>query len=212
MSFDRLARHYSWMEWVLAGRKLQLCRTAFLEEARNAREILLVGEGHGRFLTELCRVNRNADISFVDASSEMICVARERLKRGGLDERRIDFQAVPILEFEVKKRFDLVATHFFLDCFDRDELERVIGKVARFVRSGGRWIIADFQVPPGGWRKHRARMVLGLAYAFFRRAVKLRATELIYPGPYLARQGLRKLSKREFNFDLLYSELWKKPE
>ena len=55
-------------------------------------------------------------------------------------------------------------------------------------------------------------MVLGLAYAFFRRAVKLPATELIYPGPYLARQGLRKLSKREFNFDLLYSELWQKPE
>jgi len=29
-NFDFLAAHYRWMEWVLAGRKLQRCREAFL--------------------------------------------------------------------------------------------------------------------------------------------------------------------------------------
>ena len=34
--FDRLAQHYYWMECVLAGRTLQKCRTAFLDETRVA--------------------------------------------------------------------------------------------------------------------------------------------------------------------------------
>src|SRR5439155_22241467 len=32
MSFDTLAPHYRWMEFILAGKKLQRCRTAFLDE------------------------------------------------------------------------------------------------------------------------------------------------------------------------------------
>src|ERR1041385_77794 len=61
MSFDALAPHYLWMEWLLAGRKLQRCRTAFLDEARAARDILLLGEGNGRFLQALLQVNRTAN-------------------------------------------------------------------------------------------------------------------------------------------------------
>ena len=44
MSFDLLAPHYRWMEFILAGEKLQRCRTAFLDELPAARNILLVGE------------------------------------------------------------------------------------------------------------------------------------------------------------------------
>src|SRR5882762_1835947 len=50
--FDRLAPHYYWMECVLAGRTLQRCRTAFLEQTRDATAALLIGEGNGRFLAE----------------------------------------------------------------------------------------------------------------------------------------------------------------
>src|SRR5712671_6722984 len=55
VNFDVLARHYRWMELVLAGEKLQRCRTAFLGEIPAARNILLLGEGHGRCLVECCR-------------------------------------------------------------------------------------------------------------------------------------------------------------
>src|SRR5262245_6831263 len=100
MSFDRLARHYSWMEWLLAGRKLQRCRTAFLDEVRTAKSILLVGEGHGRFLVEACRANKAGAICCVDASTEMNRVARERLSRMDCDAGRVEFHTVPLLEFQ----------------------------------------------------------------------------------------------------------------
>ena len=57
MSFDRLAPHYRWMEAVLAGGKLQRCRTAFLNEVKDARHALIVGDGNGRFLSALLRAN-----------------------------------------------------------------------------------------------------------------------------------------------------------
>ncbi len=211
MSFDRLARYYSWMEWLLAGRKLQRCRTAFLEEARNARDVLLVGEGHGRFLEALCRVNPTASVACLDASAKMLGVAKDRVRRAGLETNRIDFTSGSILSFEPKRSFDLVVTHFFLDCFEGRELERVIDKVARVLRPGGGWMVADFQVPQSGWRRHRARLILSVAYAFFRKTVNLPAGKLINPAPLLLQQGLNRISKRSFNQDLLYAEFWRKP-
>jgi SAM-dependent methyltransferase len=211
MSFDRLARHYSWLEWVLAGQRLQSCRTAFLPQAIGARTIMLAGEGHGRFLSELCLANRMASICCLDASAKMICVAKQRLKRIGVQSKRVDFHAVPLLDFEPVETFDLVVTQFFLDCFDEPELERVVAKLSAKLNPGGKWIIADFQVPPAGWRSYRARAILALAYGFFRAVTQLRATCIIDPAPYLVRERLRKVNRKEFNFGLLYAELWEKP-
>ena len=44
MSFDALAPNYRWLEFVLAGDKLQLCRTAFLDDIPQAGNILLLGD------------------------------------------------------------------------------------------------------------------------------------------------------------------------
>src|SRR5947207_3033135 len=52
MSFDLLAPHYRWMEFLLAGEKLHRGRTAFLDLIPPPEKILLAGEGHGRCLVE----------------------------------------------------------------------------------------------------------------------------------------------------------------
>src|SRR4051812_20630121 len=83
VSFDVLAPHYRWMELLLAGEKLQRCRTAFLKEVADARDVLIVGEGHGRFLVECRRRLPDARITCVDASERMLEVARARLRRAG---------------------------------------------------------------------------------------------------------------------------------
>lgn len=88
MGFDPLAPHYRWMEFVLAGNKLQRCRTAFLSRANQARNILLMGEGNGRFLIECRRRLKQARITCVDNSGCMLESARERLVRCGLSSER----------------------------------------------------------------------------------------------------------------------------
>jgi ubiquinone/menaquinone biosynthesis C-methylase UbiE len=208
MSFDALAPLYSPMEWFLAGSKLQRCRTAFLSQARGARSVLLAGEGHGRFLAELCRINPAARICCVDSSAGMTRIARSRLSEP--DRARVEFHTVPIFAFRPEKQFDLVATHFFLDCFEPPELGAVIHELASSLGPGGRWIVSDFQVPRRGWRKCRARIVLALAYRFFRVATGLPARKLADPAPFLAVNQLTRKETVTFNFELLYAALWEK--
>lgn len=89
MSFDAIAPYYRWLERVTAGPLLQRCRTEFLHELKDARNILLLGEGRGRFLMELLRQNPEAHITCVDASARMLELTRSELvKRGLLDRSR----------------------------------------------------------------------------------------------------------------------------
>src|SRR6202008_2184922 len=78
--FDLLAPHYRWMEWMLAGPKLQRCRTAFLHAIPSPQSVLLLGEGNGRLLVELLRRYPGAQVTCVDASARMLGCARARLR------------------------------------------------------------------------------------------------------------------------------------
>ncbi len=211
MSFDRLAPHYSWMEKLLAGQKLHCCRTTFLSEALAAPSILLAGEGHGRFLEELCHINCQQQITYLDASPAMARAARTRLARARIESERVIFHSGPLLTFQPPQQVACVATHFFLDCFAQDELAAVVKHLTALLCPGGIWILSDFQVPAEGWRSFRARGILALAYRFFRLAAKLPAKRLVAPQPFLRQNGLRLQRRIEFNFGLLYSELWMKP-
>ena len=69
-------------------------------------------------------------------------------------------------------------TNFFLDCFQHDELERLVAKVAASAADNARWLLVDFRLPECGWRKWRAKAVLALMYAFFRVTTGLSASRL----------------------------------
>ncbi|MGN6555808.1 MAG: hypothetical protein ACTHLW_19040, partial [Verrucomicrobiota bacterium] len=79
MSFDILATHYRWMEFLLAGEKLQRCRTAFLDRVTAANKVLIVGEGHGRFVVEFRRRFPKPHLTILDASETIQALAQARI-------------------------------------------------------------------------------------------------------------------------------------
>lgn len=209
MSFDLLARHYRWMEWALAGRKLQRCRTAFLERVKSPRRALLAGEGNGRFLTELLCRHPHARVTCLDGSARMLACARARMVKSNLDPSGIEFIQAQILEWKpIGEPFDLVVCHFFLDCFRPEQLERIARLLASATQPGAMLLLADFQVPPSGWKKMRARFIIGLMYAFFRCTTRLPARTLTPPDPFLEKSGFRLLARQQAEWGLLHSDLW----
>jgi len=209
MSFDVLAPHYRWMELVSAGEKLQRCRTAFLSHVPKANNILILGEGNGRFLLECRRRFPHAAITVVEASARMIELARKRLARQNVAHDRIDFILADALTWIPPVRsFDLIVTHFFLDCFRADQLEVLIAKLARTAAPNANWLLADFQAAPAGWRRRRSRAILWLMYRFFIAATQLPARTLTAPDDLLDRNGFDLRAREIYDWELLHSDWW----
>jgi ubiquinone/menaquinone biosynthesis C-methylase UbiE len=211
MSFDVLAPHYRWMEFVLAGDKLQRCRTAFLPRAAGANRVLILGEGNGRFLLECRRTLPDAKITVVDASAGMLDRARRRLKGQGINVEKIDFVCADALAWMPPKgAYDLIVTHFFLDCFRADQLETLIAKLAQAAAPRANWLFADFQSAPAGWARFRSRLILWLMYRFFTVITRLPANALTSPDPILQQHGFKLREREVFDWELLHSDWWQK--
>ncbi len=209
MSFDTLTPYYRIMELVTAGGVLQRCRTAFLAETANSRRALLLGEGPGRFLVELLRMNPGVRVTCVERSPRMIEEARRRL--GESELTRVQFVQADALTWQPPHNaFDLVVTNFFLDCFRPEEIESLVTKVGVSATKDARWLLADFCEPENGWRTWRAKAVLALMYAFFRLATGLSASRLTPPDGFLKTGGFQLSARRLANFGLAHADLWQR--
>jgi ubiquinone/menaquinone biosynthesis C-methylase UbiE len=206
MSFDLLAPHYRWMEFVLAGRKLQRCRTAFLRTVTVPKNVLICGEGNGRFLRAARAAWPEARITVLDLSRNMLLQAK---RRGGAE--KAEFVQANILEWQPpKQQFDLVATHFFLDCFRPEQLEIIVEKISQAATAQANWLLADFQAPARGIGRVRARIILRMMYTVFRLVTRLPASDIAPPNDYLTRNGFELHKQQVSEWGLLRTDWWRR--
>ncbi len=211
VSFDKLAPHYRWMEFVLAGEKLQRARTAFLPQVTDAQRILILGEGNGRFLTACRHALPNARITCVDASARMLAIARSRLMGTGQSLNKVEFVTANALMWPAPANsFDLIVTHFFLDCFAPQELDHVVTNLARAARPKAAWLLADFQTPAGGVARYRAVAIHRLMYFFFRAVTGLSARKLTNPDALFQRHGFALRDRSVSDWGLLRADWWQR--
>ena len=212
MSFERLAPFYRAMERVLAGGKLQHCRPVLLPRLGLVREVLVVGEGPGRWIEAACQALPRARFTVVDASAGMLREARASWLRAGGDLERIRFvQArLPGVVPVVAGGFDLVVTPFFLDCFAPGPLAEVVACLAEAAGEEASWLVCDFRVPATGLARWRAVAVLALAHGVFRWITDISARRLTDPGPWLAEQGFYLEEEETSEWGLLSASLWRR--
>ena len=211
MSFDRLAPHYRWMEWLLAGGKLQRCRTAFIGDIPPPCRVLMLGEGNGRCLVELLRAFPEAHFTCLDASARMLECARARVRAHGLSDEAVEFICADALHWQPPEaEFDLLVTHFFLDCFTPEQLTALVPRLAALATPDARWLLADFCEPSSGFAKWRARWILRAMYFFFRRVTRLPARRLTPPDAFMERCGFTLSERRLADWGLLHGDLWQR--
>jgi ubiquinone/menaquinone biosynthesis C-methylase UbiE len=212
VSFDRVARPYAALERIAFGRALERARFAWIDEpsVRRARHVGVFGEGDGRFAARLAAsAGRGAEIECWDASAAMIRIAARRLRRTDTPAARVRFHHADIeTDALPDARYDLVVTHFFLDCFEGERLARVVERIARTAAPEAHWLFTDFALPGAGAGRLRARARLAAMYAFFRATAGLRARRLDDPAPHLRRAGFAVKRCATMRGGSLNAELW----
>ena len=210
MSFDRVAPHYRWLETITFGTALQRARTFFIGEATTAKRVLIVGEGNGRFLLDLLMHSTSAQVDCVDASAAMLDLARHGVERHLPSSlHRVEFIHSAIEDWlTTDYRYDLIVTHFVLDCFPLRPLQDVIAKLAQAATPAATWLLADFDYPAKPARRLHARLWIAAMYLFFRTVAGIEARSLVDPSLLLQSHGFVCDQRKEFYRKMVKTEVW----
>ena len=136
----------------------------------------------------------------------MLALAQERAGRSG-----VHFLHANICEAAFPPhRYDLIVTHFLLDCFEEKTLREVVTKISCAATADATWLIADFCLPPSGWQRPWAQLLIGTMYLFFRVFAGVEATRLVDYAPLLRESDFRLTSEHISAHGLIRSQCWRR--
>jgi SAM-dependent methyltransferase len=168
----------------------------------------VLGDGDGRFAARLFETNAGVTATAVDTSREML---RLLAKRCAGFEGRLQMVQQDALSFaeDNRDRYDLIATHFFLDCLRQDEVDELVRRMTPALSQDALWVVSDFCIPRGVLRLPAWLLVRGL-YLAFRCLTGLQPTHLPDYSRALAAGGFVQLDRGFFMGGMLTAELWQR--
>jgi len=205
--FNRLAPFYRWMEWFTFGPFLWKCRCAFLPEIACKQSALILGDGDGQFTARLLRSNPHITVDAVDASDAML---RQLMHRAQRNSARVRTRVADVrhLSLSAAASFDLVVTHFFLDCLATCDVEMLAMKIRSQLAPGAAWIVSEFAIPENFYGKFFAAPLISALYFAFACLTGLSIRRLPNHRHALREAGFLLSSERAWLGGLLVSELW----
>ncbi|MGB8028593.1 MAG: methyltransferase domain-containing protein [Terracidiphilus sp.] len=205
-NFDRVAKIYRWMELWTFGPLLSRCRTALFPELASTHRALVLGDGDGRFTAELLRANSEVRIDAVDASPAML---EALLRRAEANARRVYAHCADAREWQPENaQYDLVVTHFFLDCLTTEECRALAARLRDALSPSAMWIVSEFAIPEGWFGRIVAGPLISVLYRAFGVLTGLRIRSLPDYRAALRDAGFALARQRTRLRGLLVSEMW----
>jgi len=220
--YDRLALSYRATEWLVFGQQLQRARVAMFNELPPWNRLLILGDGNGRLLEQLCvrqlrfateRSSGDAPsrITSLDHSLRMLRLQQSRVDSIGASEFVAFIQADARGYKPEVGAYDVVVTPFFLDCFSLAELKLYLPHWLAALRVGGVLLHVDFIVPRSRWQRRRAKLLLGAMHLFFRWQTGLANRQLVDTGPLIEQCGLRMEHEQISGGGMIAAQIWRFP-
>jgi trans-aconitate methyltransferase len=195
------------MEYLSFGKALERCRFRFLNEMKETQSALLLGDGDGRFAAQLLRIAPLCRLHAVDGSYAMLQALQTRCGAGYRVSIYQADLATALPDAVTAESFDLVATHFFLDCLTTTETDALVQRVKPLLRPGACWVVSEFDVPRGAMHVPSALIVRAL-YVSFRTLTGLQTQRLPNYHVAMERNGFVCCKRVTSMGGLLVSEWW----
>ena len=209
-NFDPLARIYRWMEYFSFGPMLERCRFHFLSQCLEARQALVLGDGDCRFTARLLAANPLVQVDAIDSSPAMLAQLRRRvLRHSPQADARLHTIQTDLRSFSPSpKEYDLVVSHFFLDCLTEEDVAALVERVQPHCTPKAIWLVSEFSIPEKGWQRACSRMLVRCLYLAFSWMTGLRVHRLPDYATVLRHHGFCRRQQHKFLYGLLVSEIW----
>ena len=172
--FDRVAGCYPWLEARVFGRKLEQIRSQYLNLVTQRENVLIIGEGNGRFCAALLQQKVSGSVTIVDSSARMLAAVRSRI---GDRSRNLEIRFIhaDVREWRPDRVFDCLVTQFFFDLFKPSTQEAILALLTAGCTPDAGWLDTDFTADPTGVR---TRILHKLQYIFFKWSCGIEASSL----------------------------------
>lgn len=209
LNFDRIARAYRWLEYLSFGRLLEECRWEYLQDLSQAKHALILGDGDGRFTARLLATNPHITVEAVDVSAAMLSLLWQRASAQKAQDR-VNLHQTDIRGLTPQGTYDVVISHFFLDCLTDTELEILIQKTKTVLLPGGLWVVSEFSIPNAQWTGKVAALLIAFLYRAFALLTGLQTMHLPNHAKILGEAGFVRRKSRQRLGGILISELWQR--
>lgn len=179
-NYNTIAPIYDFLAQLVYGNDILKAQKTYLTAISENDNVLIIGGGSGKILLELLKIQPNCRIDYVEASDIMIDLAKQKVHA-----ENINF--IHGTEQELKQKYDVIITAFFLDLFPFEKLLNVLQKLDMHLNANGLLLATDFY--PN--KSIRAKILYGLMKSFFSITTGLK-------------------SKKLYNFDDILQQLFKK--
>ncbi len=205
-NYDTIAPVYDFISRMVFGNAIVNAQVSLLKCLPvGDYRLLIVGGGTGWILEDLAKQRPNGvTVDFVEASNEMIQLARKRNCGGN----SVNFIHCPIENFKTPFSYQAILTPFVLDNFEEEKAKQVFNQLDKLLAKDGVWLYADFVYDKTNspmWQKG----LLKLMYFFFRLTTKIEANRLVNIDTYFEKGYSKKMEAR-FYFDFIKAIAYRK--
>lgn len=205
-SFDFISRIYDTLAFAVFGHTIRTSQLTHLGEIASAKRILILGGGTGWLLLEVLKANANGNITYIEASEQMLSRSRTHCSR--YDKGRVEYIHGTEELLTANDRFDAVIANFYFDLFKDESLHRVARKINLASADGALLLATDFREP----RTAGQRILLRTMYAFFKLVANIEASRLPEWVRFIGDCGFTETKTTWFYNGFIASVIFKKNE
>ena len=137
-NYDRAAWFYEKSAKIYSTNQIRSSKRYQLNHIEPGQSVLYLGAGAGEDAVMAAR--HGAKVTCIDISQGMLDQVQRALDKDGVSAELICINAY---DFDRVGHYDVVAANYFLNVFRRDDMAKMMSHTAKFVRDGGKYLIAD---------------------------------------------------------------------
>lgn len=195
-NYNQIAWIYDPLKRLVFGNKLDSASTTFLNTIEVDQTVLIVGGGSGKILKG---IPQSTNVIFLEKSHAMIKNAKRHMSS------EIRFHCGDYLNFDFESKFDWIICPFFLDVFDKSDLDQAILKSHDLLKIDGRFLVSDFQ--KGNFFQN---LLIRFMYGFFKITTNTQAARLQNIHGAILQNQFKEVSSRFFLSELVFSRIYTK--